>query len=48
MISFISSWAQQIIFAVIIGIIIQMLLPEGKSKKYIIDDSYPLFRSVKD
>ena len=35
MISFISSWAQQIIFAVIIGIIIQMLLPEGKSKKYI-------------
>ena len=35
MISFISSWAQQIIFAVIIGVIIQMLLPEGKSKKYI-------------
>lgn len=35
MIAFISSWAQQIIFAVIIGIIIQMLLPEGKSKKYI-------------
>lgn len=35
MISFISSWAQQIIFAVIVGVIIQMLLPEGKSKKYI-------------
>ena len=35
MISFISYWAQQIIFAVIIGVIIQMLLPEGKSKKYI-------------
>ena len=35
MISFISSWAQQIIFAVIIGVIIQMLLPGGKSKKYI-------------
>lgn len=35
MLSFISSWAQQIIFAVIIGVIIQMLLPEGKSKKYI-------------
>lgn len=35
MLFFISSWAQQIIFAVIIGVIIQMLLPEGKSKKYI-------------
>ena len=35
MVSFISSWAQQIIFAVVIGIIIQMLLPEDKSKKYI-------------
>lgn len=35
MLSFISSWAQQIIFAVIIGVIIQMLLPEGKNKKYI-------------
>lgn len=35
MVSFISSWAQQIIFAVIIGIIIQMLIPEGKTKKYI-------------
>ena len=33
--SFISSWAQQIIFAVIIGTILQMLLPEGKNKKYI-------------
>ena len=35
MLSFISSWAQQIIFAVIIGTILQMLLPEGKNKKYI-------------
>lgn len=35
MVSFISSWAQQIIFAVIIGTILQMLLPEGKNKKYI-------------
>lgn len=35
MISFISSWSQQIIFAVIIGVIIQMLIPEGKNKKYI-------------
>ena len=35
MVSFISSWAQQIIFAVIIGTILQMLLPDGKNKKYI-------------
>ena len=35
MVSFISSWAQQIIFAVIIGTILQMILPEGKNKKYI-------------
>ena len=35
MLSFISSWAQQIIFAVIIGTILQMLLPDGKNKKYI-------------
>ena len=35
MVSFISSWAQQIIFAVIIGTILQMLLPEGENKKYI-------------
>ena len=35
MVSVISSWAQQIIFAVIIGTILQMLLPEGKNKKYI-------------
>lgn len=35
MVSFISSWAQQIIFAVIIGTILQMLIPDGKNKKYI-------------
>ena len=35
MVSFISSWTQQIIFAVIIGTILQMLLPDGKNKKYI-------------
>lgn len=35
MVSFISSWAQTIIFAVIIGVIIQMLIPDGKNKKYI-------------
>ncbi len=33
MISWISSWAQGIIMAVIIGAIIEMILPEGNSKK---------------
>lgn len=35
MISWISSWAQGIIISVIIGSIIEMILPEGSSKKYI-------------
>lgn len=35
MISFISSWAEQIIVAVIIATIIEMILPNGNSKKYI-------------
>lgn len=35
MISWISSWAQGIIISVIIASIIEMLLPEGSSKKYI-------------
>ena len=35
MVSNISSWAQGIIIAIIIGSIIQMLLPENKNKKYI-------------
>ena len=35
MISFISTWAQGIIIAVIIATIIEMILPEGSSKKYI-------------
>lgn len=35
MIDFFSSWGQGIIVAVIIGTIIEMLLPEGSSKKYI-------------
>ena len=35
MISWISSWTQGIIISVIIGTIIEMLLPEGSSKKYI-------------
>ena len=35
MIDFISSWAQGLIVAVIIATIIEMLLPEGNSKKFI-------------
>ena len=35
MISNISSWAQGIIIAIIVGSIIQMLLPENKNKKYV-------------
>lgn len=35
MVAFISSWAQEIIVAVIIASIIEMILPEGSSKKYI-------------
>lgn len=35
MIAGISLWAKGIIIAIIVGIIIQMILPEGKNKKYI-------------
>ena len=35
MIDWISNWASAIIVAVIIGTIIEMILPEGNSKKYI-------------
>lgn len=35
MIKYISSWAEQIIIAVIIVTIIEMILPKGNSKKYI-------------
>lgn len=35
MIKFINSWAQGIILAVIIATIIEMILPEGKNKKYV-------------
>lgn len=35
MIDFISSWTQGIIIAVVIATIIEMLIPEGSSKKYI-------------
>ena len=35
MINWLSDWAEAIIIAVIIGTIIEMLLPEGNCKKYI-------------
>lgn len=35
MICSISSWAEQIIIAVIIATILEMILPKGNSKKYI-------------
>lgn len=35
MINWISNWAQGIIVAVIIGTIIEMVLPEGNCKKYV-------------
>ena len=35
MVEWISDWAESIIVAVIIATIIEMLLPEGNSKKYI-------------
>ena len=35
MIEWISSWAQQVIVAVIIAILIEMILPNGNNKKYI-------------
>ena len=35
MIKFLSNWAQNIIVAVIIGSIIEMILPSGSLKKYV-------------
>lgn len=35
MVEFISSWAQQLIVAVIIATIIEMIVPDGNNKKYI-------------
>lgn len=35
MISFFSSWGEQIVLAVVIATIIEMILPEGNNKKYI-------------
>jgi len=35
MINFMSTWAEQIVLAVIIGTIIELILPKNKNKKYI-------------
>ena len=35
MIEFFSTWAEQIVLAVIIATIIEMLLPNNKNKKYV-------------
>ena len=35
MINFISSWAEQIVLAVIIATIIELILPKNKNRKYI-------------
>ena len=35
MIEFISSWAEQIVLAVIVATIIELILPKNKNKKYI-------------
>ena len=35
MINFMSSWAEQIVLAVIVATIIEMILPKSKNKKYI-------------
>ena len=48
MVAFISSWAQGIVVAVIIATIIEMIAPEGHSKKYIkvVIGIYVLFQIV--
>lgn len=48
MINFLSSWAEQIIIAVIIATIIEMILPDNKNKKYIkmIIGMYILFNII--
>ena len=35
MINFISSWAEQVVLAVVVATIIEMILPKNKNKKYI-------------
>jgi len=35
LIDFISSWAEQVVLAVVVAVILEMLLPQNKNKKYI-------------
>ena len=35
MINFLSSWAEQVVLAVIIATIIELILPNSKNKKYV-------------
>ena len=35
MINFLSSWAEQVILAVIIATILELILPNSKNKKYV-------------
>ena len=48
MISFLSSWTEQIVLAVVIAIIIELILPNNKNKKYIqmVIGDYVLFNII--
>ena len=48
MINFISSWAEQIVLAVVIATIIELILPKNKNKKYIemVIGTYILFNII--
>ena len=48
MINFMSSWAEQIVLAVIVATIIEMILPKNKTKKYIqmVVSIYVLFNII--
>ena len=48
MINFISSWAEQIVLAVIIATIIELILPKNKNRKYIqmVIGVYVLFKTL--
>lgn len=48
MINFLSSWAEQVILAVIIAIILELILPNSKNKKYVqmVIGVYVLFNIV--
>ena len=48
MIDWISTWAQSIIIAVIIATIIEMILPSGSSKKYILQLYRQLLQNLQE